>query len=151
MYNTKDFFKDFRLWYESAKESKRWSEYSYREGRLRGMNEMAYYMGLISFNTWEALETLLQKLTNATIEKQDVRAVVRAPPDIKERKIYMKHVKVFATDFDNYVVLEDGDEWIIFRIFDDESIENEYVIASNPEAIEAYIQFLKLHEIRETW
>ena len=63
----------------------------------------------------------------------------------------MKYVKVFATDFDNYVVLEDGDEWVIFRIFDDDDMENEYVIASNPEAIEAYIQFLKLSEVRETW
>ena len=68
-YSTKDFFKDLRFWYESAKESERWSEYSYREGRLHGMNEMAYYMGLISINTWEALETLLQKLTSVTIEK----------------------------------------------------------------------------------
>lgn len=69
MYNTRDFFKDFRFWYKSAKESERWDEYSYREGRLRGMNEMAYHIGLISFNTWEALETLLQKLTSATINK----------------------------------------------------------------------------------
>lgn len=69
MYNTKDFFKDFRFWYESAKKCERWDEYSYDEGRLRGMNEMAYHMGLISFNTWDAIETLLQKLTSAFIER----------------------------------------------------------------------------------
>lgn len=68
----------------------------------------------------------------------------------------MKRVKNFSTDLDDYIVFEDGDEWIIFRVFDfgyeeDEFIEDEYVIASNPAAIEAYIQFLKLHEIVETW
>lgn len=69
MYSTKDFFKDFRFWYERAKNCKIWAEYSYDEGRLRGMNAIAYHMGLISINTWKALEILLQKLTNATIEK----------------------------------------------------------------------------------
>lgn len=66
----------------------------------------------------------------------------------------MKVVRHFFTDTDNYIVFEDSDdEWVIYRVFDygDEIIEHEYVIASNPAAIEAYIQFLKLHEIRETW
>lgn len=67
----------------------------------------------------------------------------------------MKRIKNFSTDLDDYIVFEVGDEWVIYRVFDfgyeDEFIENEYVIASNPAAIEAYIQFLKLHEIVETW
>lgn len=67
----------------------------------------------------------------------------------------MKVVKHFSTDTDDYIVFENGDEWVIYRVFDfgyeDEFIENEYVITSNPAAIEAYIQFLKLHEILETW
>lgn len=87
MYNTKDFFKDFRFWYESAKNCKRWAEYSYDEGRLRGMNEMAYHIGLISINTWKALEILLQKLTSATIEKQDTMGGwFNRPPEYQKKE-----------------------------------------------------------------
>lgn len=69
MYNTKDFFKDFRFWYESAKESKKWSSFQYRNGRLRGMIEIANQAKIISINTWTLLETLLEKLEDAAIEK----------------------------------------------------------------------------------
>ena len=69
MYNTKDFFKDFRFWYESAKESKKWSSFQYDNGRLRGMIEIANQAKIISINTWTLLETLLEKLEDATIEK----------------------------------------------------------------------------------
>lgn len=65
----KEFFESFRFWYKIAKESARWSEYQWCDGRLRGMTEMAFSMNLISTNTWELLITLLQKLTDATIEK----------------------------------------------------------------------------------
>lgn len=67
-YNAKDFFKDFRTWIESAKKCENWDEYSYYHGRLEGMNDIAYHTGLIPFNTWNSLETLLQKLTYETIE-----------------------------------------------------------------------------------
>lgn len=69
MMNTKEFFVAFRYWYEGAKRSKKWSEYQWYDGRLRGMNEMAYHIGLISFNTWELLETLIQELEEINIDK----------------------------------------------------------------------------------
>lgn len=69
MYNTKDFFKDFRFWYENAKVSEKWSSFQYRNGRLRGMIEIANQAKIISINTWTLLETLIEKLEDAAIEK----------------------------------------------------------------------------------
>lgn len=69
MNNTKEFFNTFRFWYENAKVSEKWSSFQYRNGRLRGMIEIANQAKIISINTWTLLETLIEKLEDATIEK----------------------------------------------------------------------------------
>jgi hypothetical protein len=67
--DTKNFFESLRWWYEDAKKSTKWSEFQYRDGRLHGMIEIAQETKVISINTWKLLTTLLQKLSDVTIEK----------------------------------------------------------------------------------
>lgn len=67
--DVKEFFEDFRWWFEEAKTSKRFCEYQYRLGRLRGMSHMALQTKVISINTWITLETLLEKLGEVILSK----------------------------------------------------------------------------------
>lgn len=56
-------------------------------------------------------------------------------------------VKHFVTDFDEYIVFYDDDEYTIERVMP-EPYDNEYVASSESlKAIEAYEMFLRFHEI----
>lgn len=56
-------------------------------------------------------------------------------------------VKHFVTDFDEYIVFDNGDDYTIERVMP-EPYDNEYVVSSESlKAIEAYEMFLRFHEV----